>query len=616
MATSKIQLAALAVFSSLYDSKKDVFTIISEFIKTSIASRDIYSVNTTQVANFLKSDYGFKIPEAVIATVLGKIAQRTKGEYIIEDMTNLKGSLISTQYESIQSSNNTIIDNLLAYVEQEEGKKLSDTETSTLSQSFCAFLLEDGANVDYSEYISAFIVKGRSDEQFTHQLNTIKEGVVLYSGLQYNDNVNEIGSWSTPLTIYVEPEILFHFAGYNGELYQILFEDFYKLIQEINIKATQKNGKSLIQIKYFPEIKEEIDHFFKTAEHIVESGEMHDSSKTAMVSIVSGCSSGADVIQKKAEFETLLKTYSIFQEETFNFYDNDENQKYNIEGDNLLSELSKSMSEDEIYPHLKYLYYINVLRRGENIQRFENARYILLTGNGKTIQMAHHPLIKTNGFVPLATHLNFITSKLWFKLNKGFGNGNYPKSFDIVNKAQMVLAAHLNNSVSEEYNKIKQKIDDGTLSAEGATAALAELKSRVRKPEDIITENVDDVIQTISDNDIEKYLRERELERIKVKQQEEHNSKLEQNIRELKEEKLKNEYQLTISLIKEIEVRKLQADKKIKTRLRIYKFVPTILFLLYLIIMAIGTYIYTWEFMEVRSPGLSILRVADEEQTA
>jgi uncharacterized membrane protein YuzA (DUF378 family) len=57
----------------------------------------------------------------------------------------------------------------------------------------------------------------------------------------------------------VEQEILFHLAGYNGELYQQLYFDFRELIREINRKA----GKQLIKIKYFDSVKIEIDKFFK-----------------------------------------------------------------------------------------------------------------------------------------------------------------------------------------------------------------------------------------------------------------------------------------------------------------------------------------------------------------
>lgn len=600
-----MQLAALAVFRTLYDSKKDIFIILSEFIKECVASRNVYTVTPTQVADFLKEDYGFQIPEAVISTVLSKFTSRENGIYCIPNMTLIKDSLFTSRYESIKASNNTIINELITFVEDKECKKLTDTEKEELTQSFCAFLLDEESNTEYSTYISAFIVKGKQDTTFTQKLNTIKEGVVLYSGIWYNDNLNEVGSWSTPLTIYVEHEILFHFAGYNGTLYKNLFEDFYNLVREININNNRKTGKPLIRIKYFPEVKADIDLFFKRAEQIVDSGEMHDSSKTAMVSIVSGCETSADVIQKKANFETLLQTNGITQEEQFNFYEEEDKKAYNFESEELLANLASTLNEDDIYPHLKYLYYINVLRQGKKISQFEKSEYILLTGNGKTMSMAYHPQIKLEGGVPLATYLTFITSKLWFKLNKGFGNGNYPKSFDIVTKAQMVLAAHLNNSVSEEYQKINQKFKNGELNKDSATRALAELKNRARKPEDIKQENVEEIVQLIKNNDVEICLREREIEHRKVQEQKQQISDLMRanelqqasHDQEMKTQK-RNELNEILASITDIEIRKQVADKNINSILFRYKCIPIGLFLLYLVIMAILTYIYSWNIIE------------------
>ncbi len=633
MASNGKQLAALAVFRSLYDNRKDIFTIICEFIKDVIYSHKLYTFNVTQITDLLKNDFDFRIPEAVVTTALNRIAQKDKGQYSIPDIGTMRDSVVSTQYKAIQADNNTIIRDLIIFVEQETGELLNDAQKTILYQSLCAYLIEDDTDAEYSEYISAFIIKGQMDDQFTRRLNTIKEGVVLYSGLLYNDNLNEIGTWTTPLDIYVEQEILFHFAGYNGELYQNLFEDFYKLIKEINLKSKQKSNRSLIRIKYFPEIREEVDRFFKKAEQIIDGEDIQDSSKTAMLSILSGCSSAADVVQKRAEFYTLLQTNSIVEEEEYDYY-SERNQEYNIESKELLSALSAKLTEDQVYPHLKYLNYINVLRRGNNTQRFENIRFILLSGNWRTIYMSLHSLIKENGNVPLATCLDFITSRFWFKLNKGFGDGNYPKSFDIVNKAQMVLSAHLNNSVAVEFNKIKEKINAGALSQDAALAALAELKSRVRKPEEIASENVDVVVKSIAESDIEKHLRERELERIKAKEQEKHNQELKQNLAQAKEELNQRDeiYQMTIAdkdamhkkelqqqqkehlaaikkqkedelktisiFIQKIGRRKDLADKKVNTRLRYYSCIPVLLLIGYFVLMAIGTCKYTWDIME------------------
>lgn len=634
MAVESKRLAALAVFRSLYNSKKDIFTIICEFMKDCANKRAIQVVNTSQMANYLKEDFCFIIPEAVIATALNRIATREKGEYLLT-VSNDSHSGVSSSYNRIYDSNEEIIALLIAYIEQQESRALSVIEKQQLNKSFCAFLIEDNTNVEYSEYISAFIITHQNDKEFTGKLNLIKEGVVLYSGLKYNENVNEVGSWTTPLTIYVEPEILFHLAGYNGELYKKLFDDFYKLVREINTAALRTRKTPLITIKFFPEVKEEIDRFFKTAEKIKDGGEMYDASKTAMVNILSGCESSADVVQKKAEFEALLKRLSITQEEEFNFYNIEEYNQYNIESNELLTALKEKMQEDEIHPHLKYLFYINVLRRADEIKQFERARYILLTGNWKTISMAFHPLVKPNGNVPLATYLDFITSKLWFKLNKGFGENDYPISFNVVSKAQMVLSAHINNSVSDEFKKIKSQVEQGKMSQEGALEALSELKSRVHNPEDIGGSNIEHIVQSIKDGDIEKHLREREIERERARIESETNRQLKQDIEKLtKLNELKDKehrdtldaketeyaanllekdrvYNLALKgtalqelekyvdpEIERIENDRSKVDKTITIRIKIYKCIPFIIILAYLGIMVICTKRFTWDCME------------------
>ena len=608
MITDAKKMAALAVFRSLYDNKKDIFTIICEFIKESVHDRNLLKVNTSLVSSILNEDYGFIIPEAVIDTALKRIATKSKGEYSFSDLHSINGNL-DEYYNSITESNNKIIEDLIEYVELKKQGKLTVKEKGILNQSFCEFLISDDTNVEFAEYISAFIISNQSNPDFTVRLNTIKEGVVLYSGLLYNDNLNEIGSWKTALTIYVEPEILFHLAGYNGELYKKLFDDFYALVRCVNTKSRNEIGKSLIKIKYFQEVKEEIDRFFKTAEHIKENEGFYDTSKTAMVSILSGCSTPSDVLLKKAEFETLLKTYNIVLEDEFNFYNEKENEEFNIESQEIINLLSETIPNDEIYPHLKYLYYINVLRRGEDIKQFENAKYILLTGNGRTLQMSLSPHIKNNGCVPLATNLNFITSRFWFKLNKGFSNENYPISFNIINKAQIVLSAQIGNSVSEEFKKIKDKIALGELSSQGALEALAELKSRIRNPEDIEFENVDAIVQSIKERDIEQFLRERELERersrnttkrnaelelsvetlvVEQKNKEEHHNKVllqqqkkyqdyidaqhDRYLKDLNDAKRKELQETIIPYIRDIEKNKMSADKSVVAKIKVYKF--------------------------------------------
>ena len=65
---SKKRLAACAVFRELYESKKDIFGIIAEFLKSVIIENKKHTFDSTEITQFLRTTYGFDIPEAVINT--------------------------------------------------------------------------------------------------------------------------------------------------------------------------------------------------------------------------------------------------------------------------------------------------------------------------------------------------------------------------------------------------------------------------------------------------------------------------------------------------------------------------------------------------------------------
>lgn len=54
--------------------------------------------------------------------------------------------------------------------------------------------------------------------------------------------------------------------------------------------------------------------------------------------------------------------------------------------------------------------------------------------------------------------MDFLTTKFWFHLNKGFAkNQKLPKTFDLINKAKIVISSHLVNSVLEKYDDFASK---------------------------------------------------------------------------------------------------------------------------------------------------------------
>lgn len=522
--------------------------------------------------------------DAVVSSSLNRFSDaftKSQGIYTItnRDAFQVTGQLTGI-HNQIHINNDAIISDLVAFIEDKLKEKLSDAEKEKVIQSFCSFIIDESTSQTYSEFVSAFIVKSKGNSEYIQKINTIKEGVVLYTGLKYNTNLNELGSWTTELTIYIETEILFHLAGYNGEIYQTLFNDFISLVNEINSKNQKKKGKRLIRLKYFSEVKDEIERFFKKAEYIVSGRDKANPSKTAMTTILDGCSTPADIIEKKAVFYDLLRMHSIMEDD-YQYYYSETNYSFNIEDQNLINEISAKTNIEDVSSYLKYLNFINIHRRGISDRGFENVGYILLSGTSNTILIAWDDLIKTNGNVPLASNLSFLTNKLWFRLNKGFGEGVYPKTFDVVTKAQMVLSTQVNNSVAEKFEELQDKFKKGKLTEEQAVATIAELRKQAKKPEDIDENDIQDVLSSIEESSIEKFLKEQDLLKSKSAKFEHENHVLKVRLGELEEEKRKSE-----------EENRLVEEQKKQKRIRVKKNTKWIAVSLFLITIGIVLYIY------------------------
>lgn len=620
----KKRLASLAVFRRLYDDNKDIYTILDVFVKDIIQRNKLISFSSTEIKNQMRDEYGFNsIPEGVISATLRRSYKKQNGIFYIDqdENTAFKGKNIQLpNTDEISEANNNIINSLIHYVENKLSAALEDCEKEILTQSFCEFII-GGTVSKYEEYISAFIVSKHDDLDFTKRLNTIKEGVVLYSGIQYNDNLNEIGSWKSTLTLYLEQDVIFHLAGYNGELYQNLFDDFYDLIQEIN----ETSKKPIIRLKYFTDVKDNIDYFFGIAERIIDGIDRLDYSNNAMCHIVKGCASRSDVITKKAQLFNLLNEKSIIEDEQSCYFDEATDQAFNIETEELFSYFEKEMPDvkrKKILQSLNFLTYINVKRKGANNVGFDSIRHILLSGNSTTIRIAFDDKIKHNGNVPYATYLDYITNKFWFKLNKGFGDSNYPKTFDIITRAQIILSSQISVSVAKEFEQLEKLRKAGKLSDDDAKQALSLIRQQSKHPEDICINNVDDALEAIRIDDIEKLIREAEIEKQKAAEQVEKNDELKNSLEKEQEAhkksqtliskkeqenkalfdniKMKTQSELNHinTRIEKISKRKAKADTIIEKKIKRAKLLPLLIIIFYIVLIIVSIFLWSWEVME------------------
>jgi hypothetical protein len=266
-------IASVALFSELYnsDTYKNIPEIIAEFIRGAIIFENKYSFNSTELKDLLNRIYGFDIPESVIRTTLqNKFKDEIKREnnyFHFNDSIKNRQLNINSDFNEISKSQNQVIEDIYTFIETKKRISLETSDKREILENVFHFLMDNGYSEKYSDLISAYVLTKEKDNNFRELLNSIKEGLILYQGINYTADINQLGSWNNDLTIYLGTEHLFNALGYNGILYKEIFDDFNKLVFEIN--SSHKNTKrKKIELKYLEETKIEIDNFFQTAESI------------------------------------------------------------------------------------------------------------------------------------------------------------------------------------------------------------------------------------------------------------------------------------------------------------------------------------------------------------
>ncbi|MEH0007867.1 MAG: hypothetical protein V6Z82_04010, partial [Flavobacteriales bacterium] len=294
-------LASLALFRELYNTNKDIYEVISTFVKQLIVTKSKYAFNLTEITEDLNKTYGFRIPEAVVGTSLKRLSKfltRKENGYSVVDHFNLKANEeLNKKEESLQDVYDKVIGDLLHYMAGRLNRPLGGSEKKAVVHSFVSFIIDEKDDTPYLKYISAFVISRQGDGDFKKRFSLVREGVVLHSGIRYSSDLNELGSFKSDLTIFLDTEILFYLAGYDGELYQKLWADFFQYVKEINRRKPNR-----IKLRYFSEVNSKIINHFGKAEYIVAGKDYVIPGKTAMESIVNGCQTKADVVVKKSNF--------------------------------------------------------------------------------------------------------------------------------------------------------------------------------------------------------------------------------------------------------------------------------------------------------------------------
>lgn len=546
-------ISSVALFSELYNSSQnDIFDIIGDFIIGICAMESKYSFTSNELRVLMNSIYGFEMPEGVIRSVLNKRLKdklTRSGVAFHLNSDKLKGlEGFDSKLKKINDQQELIFQELISFIETKTKVKLNANELNTVRDNFYEFLIDNGHSDKYSNYISAYIVKNDSVASFREILSAIKEGIILYDGIKYTPDLNELGKWKHKLTIYLSTEYLFHAEGLNGEIYQEMFFDFFNLIREINTSSNLE--EKIITLKYFSETKNEINRFFETAELIKKGRIPLVVSKPAMTNIVKSAKTVADISLRKSNFFLHLSTLGI-HEESYECPLTDL-KVYNLEDEGIIAEIKskteetgREFNERDTLELISIFTKINALRKGDSRKNFERIGHLYVTETSYARFLGHSNLLKVGeDDFSYCKEMDFLTTKFWFHLNKGFSKKqNLPKSFDLINKARIILSSHLNSSVSERFDDFTEKIKKGELNEKQIKAYNYELKSKISTPEKINIDSVDDSLQFLEDdNYLNNFYDEILAKEVRLSEQETELKRYRQKEAEEKEQKEMDSY--------------------------------------------------------------------------
>lgn len=452
-------IAAISLFGEYRRDKKDVHDIIADFIKAAISIKREPSYTPAIMKDYLLELFGIDIPTSVIKSVFKNKIKEAKSENSTYTISNFPDNNIENRICSLRKTYDSILDTLKSYIQEVAPAVMQTYPTLTIESEFTAFLMDEKVASDLYELFSAFLVNNRINQDY---YNKFSAGMIAYSGLKYIGNTGSVGSWKEKLVVYLDTEFLFHCAGYNDKYYQLVFDELHSLIVEINSKC-KPGEQPIVELRYLQDTKEVFDRFFRAAKEHVESGLAPDPSKKAFVKIITESTTVFDVDAHKANVLKAIRAKGILLDDK-DHTDKVVNPSYVIFGaddlDNLREKLKteyNGTTETKLDYYVRVMTIIYGLRQGIDYPAFENCRYVFLSGSRFARTISYYFSTQFQRKIPIITDIDFLISRMWFKLNKTLSSNSIPVSLDVVARSHAALSEEVCIKAKQLYEELKSK---------------------------------------------------------------------------------------------------------------------------------------------------------------
>lgn len=469
-------ICSLATWRTLRKIRKNQYDVIATFCLHIIKKYyENSNFRASDIANKLKTEYGFEIIDSIIQIVLTEnlknYLKKDKKEHLFylnqkididENIDNVAKDYMR-QYEIFSQEIVAFIKNK---IKKHKTKKF--LEDNVIIQVFNTFLLDNKYSEDNKflfPYFTEFL--NENNEKYKQMLQTIKEGLILYDGLKYNIQKTKKTKHNQKITLFLDTEILFSAVGYNEKMYEKKFEDFYDLVCKYDA-----DGFGLrMPLFYTENTEQEIKEFFYAAKTIKEKGRGDYERKVAMEHLLKKSKSTDEIESEETSFfHSLEKQFRIkkYTNQSYEYLLNNR-PDFNLEAVNSIDNIKESIKNKkqcgsekfykEIDNAVKTLSFINMLR-GKYPKNFFDSEVFFITNTWLVNHIAWHPDIMQDKTIPLSNTLDFMSARLWEFLETSLGQSSTLESFNPIFNIQIALQDMIANEVARQYERAKQNFQD------------------------------------------------------------------------------------------------------------------------------------------------------------